>query len=242
MTDVRSAERHSQPSLARTILRGTLLGLAAIVIVAFLGSFVYVNSTHVAAVLVLPRQPAGTQAPGTTPSIANARLTGIWTTAPGSIAGYRLPVTVMFQHTTLVHRTSEIEGRMAVTANSVTSGAFSVEVGGLLHGTGQRSVVDASAYPRATFVIDHPVDLSGLAGSALEHIAVAGTLSIRGVTRPTTATVSLQRSANAIDALADIHVDLSAWNVNNGGAGGIFSLSDHATLDVLLVLDRHRST
>jgi hypothetical protein len=62
------------------------------------------------------------------------------------------------------------------------------------------------------------------------------------MTRPTIATVSLQRSANAIDALTDIHVDLSAWKVNLGGAGEIFSLSSHATLEVLLVLDRQSST
>jgi hypothetical protein len=224
-------------------LRWTLLGLVAIVVLAFAGSFVYVSVNHVAAVLVLPKQPAGVAQPaGTTPHSANAGLTGTWTTATGSIAGYRLPVTVMFEHTTLVHRTSEIEGRMAVTANSVTSGDFSVEVGGLLNGSGQRSVVDASSYPRATFLIDHPVDLSGLPGSDLDHIDVAGTLSIRGVTRPTIATVSLQRSANAIDALADIHVDLSAWNVNLGGAGELFSIDPHATLEVLLVLHRDSST
>jgi hypothetical protein len=56
VSDVLSAARRSWPFFLIRILRWTVFGLVTILILAFVGSFIYVNSAHVAARLVFPKQ------------------------------------------------------------------------------------------------------------------------------------------------------------------------------------------
>jgi len=66
-----------------------------------------------------------------------------------------------------------------------------------------------------------------------------GRLSLNGVTRPVTLTVSGRRDGTALQVAGSIPVAFSRWDIKGpGGAGFLGSLADHGVAEFLLTLNQ----
>lgn len=170
---------------------------------------------------------------GTTP------LDGIWNAGPGSIAGYRLPLSMLGQRVMLAGRTDEVWGSMTVSGTSVSSGSFTVSLARVVSGPTQRKAAGADAYPTAAFVLVRPVELSAIPpNGVVRQFTAIGNLTMHGVARSVTLTASARRTGGTIDVLADIPVVFTDWSISIPDYGALGTPQSPSTLEVLLRLTR----
>jgi polyisoprenoid-binding protein YceI len=199
-----------------------------------------------AAALGLGAQPAA--APLSLPRSAAAApagpLAGSWLTAPGSAAGFRLRESVLGFGNDVVGRTSAVTGTAAISGGQVTSARLRVRLAAIrVGGKVQRQVaisLRTSRYPFATITLSRPVVLpAGFAAGAPVTARAAGELTLNGLTRPVTITVSGRRDGREIQLAGSIPVAFGTWHIQGpGGAGFLGSLARSGRAEFRLVLVR----
>ena len=144
--------------------------------------------------------PSATAAAGTEAS----DLTGEWTVADGSFAGYRVDELLNSTDVTVTGRTSEVTGGFTVDGLSLTAASIEVDVASIATDSGNRdeyfrsSALRVGEFPTATFVLTEPiaVDAAPVVG-AVQTVQATGELTLAGVTR--TVTVDLDAVWNGSD-------------------------------------------
>jgi len=235
---------------SRRRLIGWIGGAVAFVaVLAVAGPFVYIHFIEgpAPAKLTLPTTPTSAPAPGSTSSAAPSTLvTGIWNVGPGSQTGYRVQEVLVGQNATAVGRTSKIWGSLAISGTSVTRAAFTVDMASVVSDQSQRNaqfngrIMDFSQYPTATLVLTSPISLGSLpsVGTTKKYSSAQGTLTMHGVSKPVSFTVTSERTGSTIDVLADVPITFSEWNIANPSVGGFVTTADSGTLEALLDLTR----
>src|SRR5581483_3563279 len=110
--------------------------------------------------------------------------------------------------------------------------SFTVDMTSVARTKSERTILDVSAYHRATFVLAGPIGLAGLAaGGTIQRHTATGALTIHGATRSTSFTLEDERLGNAIYALADIPVTYADWRLSMP-----FGIESRGTIEVLLRL------
>jgi hypothetical protein len=99
--------------------------------------------------------------------------------------------------------------------------------------------MDVSTYPTATFRLTSPLSLATLpVDGKIQRYPARGDLTMHGVTRPVSFTVSAERSGAEVYVLADIHIVFTNWDISNPSMGGFVTTQSSGTLEVLLDLAR----
>ncbi len=225
------------------------IGAAAALIAALAvaGPFIYIHFIEgpAPAKLELPTTHASTSAPGSTTSAASAAINGTWNVGPGSQAGYRVQEVLLGQSATAVGRTTKIWGSLTIGSTSVSNGSFTVDMASVVSDQSQRNaqfdgrIMDVNQYPTATLVLTAPIPLGTLpVGGTSKQYSARGTLTMHGVSKAVTFTVTAERIGSDIDVLADLPISFSDWNIANPSIGGFVTTADNGTLEVLLHLTR----
>ncbi|HEY9366621.1 MAG TPA: YceI family protein [Agromyces sp.] len=155
--------------------------------------------------------PSVTTAPSATAEAGTeaSDLTGEWTVADGSFAGYRVDEVLNGTDVTVTGRTADVTGSFTVDGLSLTAATIEVDVASIATDSGNRdeyfrsSALRTGEFPTATFVLTEPItaDVAPVVGEA-QTVEATGELTLAGVTRPVT-------------------VDLDAvWNGSDGQVAG----------------------
>jgi len=219
-----------------------------IAVLAVLGPYIYIHFIEGPAPtkLALPTTHTSTSVPGATHSAASSSVvSGTWNVGPGSQAGYRVQEVLVGQNATAVGRTSKIWGSLTIGGTSVTQGKFTVDMASVVSDQSQRNaqfdgrIMDVSQYPTATLVLTSPIPLDTLSpvGTVKKYTA-QGTLTMHGVSKSVSFTVTAERTDSTIDVLAEVPITFSDWNIANPSVGGFVTTADNGTLEVLLDLTR----
>ena len=182
----------------------------------------------------------------TTAAAASAApIDGTWKVGSGSIVGYRVQETLIGQQSTAVGRTTKVWGSLTISGDSVTKGTFTADMATVVSDQSERNrqfdgrIMDVSDYPTATFKITSPIKVSPVpAGGSVKQFTATGDLTMHGVTKPISFSVSAERSGSTIYVLADIRVVFANWGISNPSIGGFVTTRTFGTLEVLLHLTK----
>jgi polyisoprenoid-binding protein YceI len=230
----------------RRLITGVIGAVVLILVVAFLAPYIYIHFIEgpAPAKLALPDSSASTTS-GTSKGAAatSSSLDGTWNVGAGSMAGYRVQEVLVGQNATAVGRTSKIWGSLVIAGSTVTKATFTVDMASVVSDQSQRnarfdgSIMDVSQYPTATLTLTEPIDLGTIpAEGAAAHYNAVGSLDMHGVMKSVSFPVTAERVGSAIDALADIPITFSEWNIANPSVGGFVTTANTGTLEVLVHL------
>ena len=229
-----TGEEHGvRPPARRHWWRWILGGVVALVVLAVAATGLVVTLTPGAAPLALPKDAAPPSGP----------LDGTWRVAAGSVAGFRVRETVIGFSNDVTGRTSDVTGTVTVTGAEVSHATFQLSLATItVDGkTDQPQLVKSlgvAAHPFATVTLTRPVPLPAAfsTGAVVTRTALA-TLTLNGVTRPVTVTLSARRDGTAIEAAGSLPVTFSGFHVTGpGGYGFLGSLASDGTAEFLLAL------
>jgi polyisoprenoid-binding protein YceI len=213
------------------------------ILISVAGLVVLVVAAVALFIKLLPTQPP--LALAATPASAPAGpLSGTWQAAPGSVAGFRVQVSALGFSSDVVGRTNSVSGTLTISGGQVTHAVFRVDLAAItVSGKTQPQVANSlgtRANPTATFALGGPLTAgTAFASGATITRTAAGQLTLHGVTRPATVTISGRRNGTAIQVAGAIPVSFSAWGIQPpAGLGFLGSVADHGVAEFLLVLHR----
>ncbi len=221
-------------------------GVAVLVVLGVAGPFIYVHFIEGPAPAKLSLPTSATRTTTSTPSgtsTASGEVDGTYHVGSGSEAGYRVSEVLVGQHATAVGRTSKIWGSITIVNNEVTSGTFTVDMTSVVSDQSQRNaqfdgrIMDVAKFPTATLTLTAPVALGTVppVGAKATYKA-AGTLDLHGVSRNVSFSLTAERTADGIYALADLPIAFAQWDIANPSLGGFVTTADSGTLEVLVYL------
>lgn len=153
-------------------------------------------------------------------------LSGTWTIADGSEAGYRVDETLNGTDVTVTGRTSQLSGTLTVDGLSLTAATFELDVASIASDSAARDsyfkdqALRTAQYPTATFVLTEPVtlDAAPTSGEAVEH-EFTGELTLAGVTRSVTFTAQARTDGDTAQVAGQIPVTFSDYGVTAPNLG-----------------------
>lgn len=220
----------------------------ALVVIALIGlAFIYFVLFPTSS----PKPLALSASTAATPVSSGTQLTGTWTIAAGSVAGYRVREKLGFlpAESDAVGRTSKITGRAVVSESkaivTISQASFVVAVNTLKSNESMRDQhiqtigIQSATYPKATFALSRPVVLpaSALNGNAV-HTSVTGIFNIHGTARPETLPIEIKLSDATIQAAGSLTFPWGRFNMTAPSVGGFVNVSGRATMEFKLELAR----
>ncbi|MGD8168947.1 YceI family protein [Herbiconiux sp. P16] len=141
--------------------------------------------------------------------------------------------------------TSELSGVIMMSGDRLTDAEFMVDLSTLDSDHGRldtllQTLILAGGGSTASFVLTEPVDLGDAIDAADDSepaprtISIVGALTVRGITNPVTAEVSLAFEGDSGVMTGSIPVDLAAYGIEVPDLG-VLDLDDTAYIDVDLV-------
>jgi polyisoprenoid-binding protein YceI len=245
-------------------LRWLIGAIVVLVVLGVGGPFVYIHffngSTPAALSLPTASSSVSSSSGGTTPSTpsgtaaastaASGSLAGTYRVGSGSVVGYRVNEVLLGQSTTAVGRTTSVTGHLTIAGSTATAAAFSVPMDTVHSDKSERDgqfdgrIMDVSQYPTGTFTLTSAIVLAPLpATGAIKRYTADGKLTLHGVTRTVTFTLTAERSTAKdggaqIEVAGDIPVLFSDYNIQNPSVGGFVTTQDHGLLEFLLVFSK----
>ena len=217
-----------------------------VVLVALVGvPWVYINVIKDDAPDALILDPVSTSLPVDTSVNNNENeLEGEWLLGPDSVVGYRVKEILFGQSTEGVGRTSEIDGSLTISENSVVSAEFEIAMATLMSDSDRRDrqvngrILDTASFPTSVFTLTSPIALTPEAVSGAEFpVSAAGKLTLRGVTKD----VNVEIVARLIDGLIEINgkieIVFADWQIPDPSVSGI-SVEPSGLLEFLLRFSR----
>ena len=243
-------------------LRWLIGAIVVLVVLGVGGPFVYIHffNGSTPAALSLPTasssvssSPGGTTTPSGTAAASTAAsgsLAGAYRVGSGSVVGYRVNEVLLGQSTTAVGRTTSVTGHLTIAGSTATAAAFSVPMDTVHSDKSERDgqfdgrIMDVSQYPTGTFTLTSPIVLAPLpATGVIKSYTADGKLTLHGVTRTVTFTLTAERSTAKdggaqIEVVGHIPVLFSDYNVQNPSVGGFVTTQDNGLLEFLLVFSK----
>lgn len=230
---LRSTEPGAGPPRRRHWWRWIIGGVLGLVVLAVAATGAVITLTPGPAPLALPKNAAAPSGP----------LDGTWRVSTGSVAGFRIRETVIGFSNDVTGRTSDVTGTVTVAGAEVSSATFRVSLAAIrVNGkTRQPQLVKSlgvAAHPVATVTLTRPVPLpAAFSSGALITRTTAATLTLNGMTRPVTVTLSARRDGTAIEAAGSLPVAFSGFSIPGPrGYGVLGSLASNGTAEFLLIL------
>jgi polyisoprenoid-binding protein YceI len=187
---------------------------------------------------------AGAAASTATSAVSSAAGTGIdgtWAATDASQLGYRVKEVLFGQSTEAVGRTNAVQGDLTITATTVNTASFTVQVNTIKSDESQRDnqfngrIMSTSQFPMATFKLTQPIDLGQVPADKVQIDAQAtGDLTLRGVTKSVTFPVTARRNGANIEVSGSIPILFSDYSIPNPSNGPV-TTEDNGVLEFLLV-------
>jgi polyisoprenoid-binding protein YceI len=225
------------------VIGGTVVVLAVALVA---GPFIYIHLIEgpPPATLSLPKNQTGSTTSTTAAGASTvSSIDGTWNVGSGSIVGYRVQEVLIGQQSTAVGRTTSVSGSFSISGNSVTQGSIVVDMAGVRSDQSQRDsqfdgrIMDVSTYPTSKLELTSPIPLGATPPDGqVQQYPTAADLTIHGVTKAVTFTVSAERSGTTVNVLADIPIVFADWSISNPSIGGFVTTQSTGTLEVLLSL------
>jgi polyisoprenoid-binding protein YceI len=220
------------------------IGVAVAAIAVVGGPFLYIHfvASSAPAPLTLSSPSATPSATGTTSSsTASVAADGTWNIATGSIVGYRVDEVLFGQSHAAVGRTSSISGSMVVGGTTVSQASFTVDMTSVTSDQSRRDaqfngrIMDTSTYATATFTLTKPIDLGSIPANGVQRTFKAtGTLTLHGVTKTVSFTVTGQYAGSVVQVAGSIPITFADWSIPNPSFGGVVTTDDHGVLEFAL--------
>lgn len=147
-------------------------------------------------------------------------ISGVWRTASGSYAGYRVNEVLRGVEATVVGRTEKVTGELTVDDTTVSAGNISIDMASVTTNISSRdnyfrdNTMHTSEFPNATFELTKPIQIpTPLAPGYKETFEVAGELTIHGVTREVTAQLETGFDGTHVQVAGSIPVTFSDYGV-----------------------------
>ena len=206
--------------------------LASVVVLLVAGGYGAVAS------MAGPTTPALTLTPlsATRAAAGGSPIDGAWIVGKGSLAGYRVPEDFLWQHGTLVARTSAVTGTFVIAGNEVSSADLRVDLRKLTANGKElptlAGILGTATHPDASFTLTKPIVLgSEPTPNKIFTARATGLLAIHGTTRSVTFAVTGRHSGSELEATGSIPVVFSDWNIKPP-----FAVQKQGDLEFLLVL------
>jgi polyisoprenoid-binding protein YceI len=239
-------------AMRRHWLRWLITGIIVLVVLAVAGPFVYIHffdgSTPAALSLSPGSSATGSGSASATPettTAATGTVAGSWTVSSGSVVGYRVNEVLLGQKATAVGRSKSVTGHLTISGTTVTAGSFSVPMSTVHSDKSQRDaqfdgrIMDVAKYPTGTFTLTRPIDLAPLpAAGVVKSYTARGNLTLHGITRAVTFTLTAERKGAQIEVAGHIPVLFADYGIANPSFAGFVTTQDHGLLEFLLVFDR----
>ena len=219
------------------------IGLAAAAIAVVGGPFLYIHFVASSAPppLTLSSPSATSSATGTGSSPSSVAADGTWNIATGSVVGYRVNEVLFGQSHAAVGRTSSITGSMVVSGTSVTQASFTVDMTSVTSDQSRRDaqfngrIMDTNTYPTATFTLTKPIDLGSIPANGVQRtFSATGTLTLHGVTKTVTFTVTGRFTGSVVQVVGSIPITFADWSIPNPSFGGVVTTDDNGVLEFAL--------
>ena len=232
--DVRDGNVPGRPAKKRHWWRWILASVVVLAALVVLAGALALRHQASAPPLALPRGPAAAPA---------GPVDGAWAAGAGSVAGFRVRQSILGMSSDVTGQTDAVTGTVVISRGQVTRAVFRVDLSSIkVAGKTQPQFalsLDAKEYPSATIVLARPVTLRpALASGATITVTATGRLTLRGITRLVTVTISARRDGTALRAAGSIPVAFSRWGIAQPAGYGVGSLASHGTAEFLLVLHR----
>jgi polyisoprenoid-binding protein YceI len=230
-------------------LRWSLAAVAAVVVLAVGGTFVYIHFIEGPAPAPLSLGSA-TASPSATPAQASqaataAALAGTWQVAAGSQAGYRVKEVLLGQNNIAVGRTSHITGNLVIKGSTVTAASFRVPMATIHSDQSQRDaqfdgrIMDVATYPVGSFALTRPIGLAPVPPAGkIKSYQATGRLTLHGHTREVTFAVQAARVGNQIKISGTIPVKFADYGISNPSFGSFVTTQNFGMLEFLLDFSR----
>ncbi len=178
---------------------------------------------------------------------ASGSVDGQWIVSAGeganeTAAGYTVSEILNGARVTVVGTTDRVTGAVSISDQKMTAAEVVVQVADIATDNSGRdgqfrgNVMNAAAYPTATFTLAAPVDLASLpADGTAATVPVTGTLTLRGQARPVTVDVKVLHSGDTLVASGNIPVTWSDYGITPPSLGFV-TVDDHGTVDFLVSL------
>jgi len=185
-----------------------------------------------------------TKAAGTGAAVPVSSLNGTWKVSSGSEAGYRVKETLFGQSTEAVGRTKDVTGEVVVADGKVPTGSFTVDLTTVKSDKSQRDgqfngrIMQTSQFPKATFKLTSPIDISSLpTDGSTGKVTATGDLTLHGVTKSVQIPLEATYDGTNIKVAGSLDVTFADYGIDNP-SGGPAQVGDTGTLEVLLVLGK----
>src|SRR5437763_8010929 len=188
---------------------------------------------------------------GSTAAIPTGDLTGTWTVADGSVAGYRVreKLAALPAPSDAVGRTGAITGQVTITgrggAYSAGNATFTVDVSQLRSEQAKRDNkvrslgLETGKYPQATFAAAGPISIpdDALAGKPA-RVQVDGDLMLHGVTRKVSIPLDVQRDGGQIKLVGSYQFHWDDFGMTAPSIPPLVSVTGEPTLEFELHLSK----
>ena len=232
------------PTRMRHWKRWLGVGVAAAAIAVVGGPFLYIHfvAGSAPAPLVLSTPSATSPASGpTSPNPSNVATDGAWNIATGSIVGYRVNEVLFGQSHVAVGRTGSVTGSMIVSGTTVTQATFTVDMTTVTSDQGRRDaqfngrIMETSTYPTASFTLTKPIALGSIPANGVQRtLKATGTLTLHGVTKSVTFSVTGRYTGSVVQIAGSIPIAFADWGIPNPSFGGVVTTEDHGILEFAL--------
>jgi polyisoprenoid-binding protein YceI len=171
-------------------------------------------------------------------------VNGTWNVGAGSVAGFRMRQHLLGNSSDIIGRTNTVTGTTAISHHQLTAATFRVDLTTIKVNDKPSpqfaKSLDTQQHPDATFTLTQPITLpSDLTTGTTVTATATGRLTLHGVSRPVTLTISGRRTGPGLEAVGSIPITFSDWGIATPTSyGPIGSLDDHGLAEFLLVLHR----
>jgi polyisoprenoid-binding protein YceI len=171
-------------------------------------------------------------------------IDGAWKVTSGSTAGYRVKEVLFGQDTTAVGRTSNVTGTLQIRGSTVTATKVTVDMTSVTSDEDRRDnqfrgrIMATDQFPTSTFALTKPIDLGSLPASGEKRtFAATGDLTLRGVTRSVTVTLTAVRKDAGIVISTSIPVSFDDYSIPEASAGPA-TVTRNGEIELLVVFVR----
>lgn len=169
-------------------------------------------------------------------------LTGSWSVAEGSEAGYRVNEVLNGQDVVVTGRTPQVSGGFTIDeqGTSLTRAEFTVNVASIATDSQRRddyfkkTTVDTEVHPTAVLTVSEPVTFEAPAAGQTVSLEVKGELTLAGVTKPVTFTAELAGNSEQIQVAATVPLTFADFGIEAPNLGFV-SVEESGSIEVQLV-------
>lgn len=232
----------ARPRRRRLIALLVALGvLIAVVAVAAIWGPAFYRDVIVGEQPAAPSVPSDAATPSAGAEVSD--LTGEWSVADGSFAGYRVDEVLAGEDVTVVGRTEEVTGAASIDGLTLQSAEFTVDVASIATDAPERDAyfrdqaLSAAEYPEATFRLSEPVAVPGPVADGTAAFEATGELTLRGVTQPVTVPIEAVSDGDRIHVAGSIPITFADYGVTAPNLGFV-SVEPEGFVEFQLVLER----